>query len=194
MRRVWLVAQREFLAAVMNKGFVIGLLVMPAIVALLITLMPRLMSTQGTQIRGEVAVIDPTGQILESLREGLSPEVISRRRAEGARRALENTPAPVREVASSSSDAAIARAMGAVPALTIVERPATADVQSEKRWLTETVPAGGAEASGAGRLCIPTPSRRVLDTPSTAPTTSTYPRTRMSASRRPSSMRCAKRS
>ena len=137
MRRVWLVAQREFLAAVMNKGFVIGLLVMPAIVSVLVMVMPRLMSTQGTQIRGEVAVIDPTGQILEGLREGLSPEAISRRRAENARRALENTPAPVREVAGSSSDAAIERAMGAAPRLTIVERPSTADVQGEKRWLTE---------------------------------------------------------
>jgi hypothetical protein len=30
MRRVWLVAVREFVSAVANKGFVIGLLVMPA--------------------------------------------------------------------------------------------------------------------------------------------------------------------
>ena len=112
MSRVWLVAQREFLAAVMNKGFVIGLLVMPAIVSVLVMVIPRLISTQGTQIRGEVAVIDPTGQILEGLREGLSPEAISRRRAENARRALENTPAPVREVAGSYSDAAIERAYG----------------------------------------------------------------------------------
>ena len=33
MRRVWLVASREFLAAVANRGFVIGLLLMPAIFA-----------------------------------------------------------------------------------------------------------------------------------------------------------------
>jgi ABC-2 type transport system permease protein len=144
MRRVWLVAQREFLAAVMNKGFVIGLLVMPAIVALLVMVMPRLMSTQGTQIRGDVAVIDPTGKVLEGLREGLAPETIARRRAETARRALENTPAPVREVAgAASSDAAIDRAMGAPPALTIVERPPATDVQDEKRWLTETVAEDG---------------------------------------------------
>ena len=41
-----LVAGREFLAAVMNKGFVIGLLLMPAIIALLVVVMPRLMNTQ----------------------------------------------------------------------------------------------------------------------------------------------------
>jgi ABC-type Na+ efflux pump permease subunit len=143
LRRVWLVAQREFLAAVMNKGFVIGLLLMPAMIAVVAMVMPRVMRAQGTQIRGEVAVIDTTGQILDGLREGLSPEAISRRRAETARRALENTPAPVREAAGSSSDAAIDRALGSVPALTIVERPATADVQSEKRWLTAAVSEDG---------------------------------------------------
>lgn len=143
MTRVWLVAQREFIAAVMNKGFVIGLLVMPAIIALLVMVMPRLMSTQGVQIRGEVAVIDPTGQVLEGLRSGLTPEAIARRRTEGARRALENAPAPVRTVAGESSDDAIQRAMGAVPVFTIIERPAAADVQSEKRWLTERTPEDG---------------------------------------------------
>ena len=139
MKRVWLVAQREFLAAVMNKGFVIGLLVMPVVVGLLIMVMPRLMRAQGSQIRGEVAVIDPTGQIVDGLRAALTPEAITKRRTDVARRALENAPAPVRDVAGESSNAAIEQAMGAAPALTLVQRAATADVQSEKRWLTGTV-------------------------------------------------------
>jgi len=140
MKRVWLVAQREFVAAVMNKGFVIGLLVMPAIIAVLVMVMPRLMSTQGSQIRGEIAVIDATGQVFDGLRAGLTQEAITRRRTEGARRALENAPAPVRTVADESSDAAIERAMGVAPSFTLLQRAATADVQSEKRWLTDTVP------------------------------------------------------
>jgi len=139
MKRVWLVAQREFLAAVMNKGFVIGLLVMPVVVGLLIMVMPRLMRAQGSQIRGEVAVIDPTGQIVDGLRAAFTPEAITKRRTDVARRALENAPAPVRDVAGESSNAAIEQAMGAAPALTLVQRAATADVQSEKRWLTGTV-------------------------------------------------------
>jgi len=139
MKRVWLVAQREFLAAVMNKGFVIGLLVMPAMVAVAVTVVPRLMRTQGSQIRGEVAVIDPTSQVFDVLQAGLTPEAITRRRTEVARRALENAPAPVRAVAGESSNAAIEQTMGAAPALTLVQRAATADVQSEKRWLTDPV-------------------------------------------------------
>jgi ABC-2 type transport system permease protein len=139
MKRVWLVAKREFLAAVMNKGFVIGLLVMPAMIAVMVMVMPRLMNTTGSQIRGEVAVIDPTGQVFDGLREGLTPEAIARRRTEGARRALEDAPGPVRAVASESSDAAIQSTLGAAPSFTLVQRVATADVQSEKRWLTDTV-------------------------------------------------------
>jgi ABC-2 type transport system permease protein len=144
MRRVWLVAQREFLAAVMNKGFVIGLLLMPAMVAVFAMVMPRLVNAPGgSQIRGEVAVIDPTGQVFDGLRTGLTPEAITRRRTEGARRALENAPAPVRTVAGESSDATIERAIGAPPAFTVVQRTATADVQNEKRWLTDTTPENG---------------------------------------------------
>jgi ABC-2 type transport system permease protein len=142
MKRVWLVAQREFLAAVMNKGFVIGLLVMPALIAVLVMVMPRLMSSQGERITGEVSVIDSTGQVLPDLRAGLTLEAIARRRAQTARRALENTPEAVRAVAESASDEAIQRAMGAAPAFTILERSATADVQAEKRWLTEAVAPG----------------------------------------------------
>jgi ABC-2 type transport system permease protein len=142
MRKVWLVARREFMAAVMNKGFVIGLLVMPAIVAALFAVFPRLMNTQGVQVRGQVVVIDASGRVLEGMRAALTPEAITKRRTDGARRALENTPAAVRAVAARSSDTAIERALGQVPVLTIVERPANADVQQEKRWLTEAVPPG----------------------------------------------------
>jgi ABC-2 type transport system permease protein len=143
MKRVWLVAQREFLAAVMNKGFVIGLLVMPAMVAVAVTVVPRMMRTQGSQIRGEVAVIDPTGHVFDELRAGLTPEAITRRRTDVARRALENAPAPVRDIAGGSSNAAIEQTMGAAPALTLVQRPATADVQSEKRWLIDAAAEDG---------------------------------------------------
>jgi ABC-2 type transport system permease protein len=143
MTRVWLVASREFMAAVANKGFVIGLLVMPAVFALLFTLMPRLMDSQGEQIRGEVRVIDQTGQIFEGLRTALTPAAITRRRLESTRRVLDNAPGAVRAVAAGS-ETAMERAMGAAPSLTLIERPANADLPREKAWLTETPPPGAA--------------------------------------------------
>jgi len=141
MRRVWLVASREFLAAVANRGFVIGLLLMPAIFAGIVALMPRLMESPGEQIRGEVRVIDPTGQIFDGLRTALTPEAITRRRQESTRRVLENAPEAVRAVAGDSAETAMDRALGTAPALTVVERPAGADLQHEKSWLTEARPA-----------------------------------------------------
>ena len=40
-RKIVLVAGREFMAAVTNKGFLIGILIMPAMFAILVAAMPR---------------------------------------------------------------------------------------------------------------------------------------------------------
>ena len=142
MKRIGLVAGREFMAAVANKGFVIGLLLMPALIAVMAVLFPRVLSQGSQAIRGEVAVIDHTGRIAGSLREALAPDAIVARRMETTRRAFENAPAAVRSAAGSSSGA-VQRVVGVPPELTILERPAPADLQRDKQWLTEAPPAGG---------------------------------------------------
>ena len=140
--RIGLIAGREFQAAVMNKGFVIGLLLMPAIIAAVIVIFPRVINQRAQGVKGEIAVIDRTGQISGSLREALSTDSLTRRRVEGAKRALENAPAAVRTVAGGS-EAAIQRTVGTPPELTILDRPADADLQHEKNWLTTAPAAGG---------------------------------------------------
>jgi ABC-2 type transport system permease protein len=141
LRRIGLVAGREFLAAVMNKGFIIGLLMMPAIIAILVVVFPRVLNRNVPAVRGEVAVIDATGQVAGALRTALSQEAILARRRESAQRVLQNTPAVVRDAATSSP--AMERAIGTPPQLTILDRPASADVQQEKQWLIEPVAAEG---------------------------------------------------
>lgn len=138
-KRIGLIAGREFQAAVMNKGFVIGLLLMPAIFALLAVVIPRVTQGRAQGVRGDVAVIDPTGQVFDALRGALAPAALAKRRLEGAKRALENTPAPVRD-AATGSDAALEQAIGKPPELTILDRSANADLQREKNWLTATPP------------------------------------------------------
>ena len=135
VRRIGLVAGREFMAAVTNRGFVLGLLLMPALFALMAAVVPRVISQQVQAVRGEVAVVDRTGQVAAALRRVLSPEAISARRLEGAQRALANTPAMVRDAAGNA--AVMQRAIGTPPTLTILERPAGSDLQREKQWLTE---------------------------------------------------------
>lgn len=140
-KRVGLIAAREFQAAVMNKGFVIGLLIMPLMVGLIAVVFPRVMSQRAQGVRGEVAIVDPTGQVAAALHEALSPAEIRRRRVEGAARALENVPAAVRDAATSNT--AMERAIGVPPELTILDRPADADIQREKSWLTSPPAPGG---------------------------------------------------
>ena len=140
-RKIVLVAGREFMAAVTNKGFLIGILIMPAMFAILVAAMPRLMTASGRQqVRGEVAVVDPTGRILPALRESLSAKAIEARRQRFFNRTLDAVAGAggadaVRNVPDAS------RTTGPTPELHLVERPATADLTAEKRWLTAP-PAG----------------------------------------------------
>jgi ABC-2 type transport system permease protein len=135
MKKVALIAAREFVAAVANRGFVIGLLLMPVVVAVLAFVGPRVMSASSTQISGEVAVIDPTGAVVAELKGALEPIAIARRRSEATARALANAPAAVRGVVGTSGTA-IDTVLAGTPKLNLLERPPSADVQREKTWLT----------------------------------------------------------
>ncbi len=143
IRRIWLIAAREFLTTVGNKGFLIGLLIMPAIFALFALIAPRIMNAQSPAVRGDVAIVDPTGQVLPELRESLAPETIAARRAAGARRAVAQVAPGAAQAAASS--AASSTILAPIPELRIVERPADADVQVEKNWLLAPPPANEAE-------------------------------------------------
>jgi ABC-2 type transport system permease protein len=134
VRKVLLIAQRDFVASVSNRGFVIGLLFMPVMLAVLAVIGPRIIAARTPQVRGVVAVIDPTGRVVPGVREALAASSIESRRAEETRRALQ-------QLGPGAADGGAApmaqRARGQAPALTIIERPAVADPQREKAWLLE---------------------------------------------------------
>jgi len=75
MNKILLIALREFVATVFSKAFVIGLLVVPALIALGFVIMPRLFNSDFS-VAGEVTVIDPTGQVAREMRAAL-PETSS---------------------------------------------------------------------------------------------------------------------
>ena len=131
MNKILLIARREFVATVSTKGFLVGLFAMPAIVALSLVVGPRLMTARSPQVVGSVGVIDPTGRVLPMLRSTLSPAAIEARQAENAKRAAAIVPGAARVVQ---------RAAGTVPNLTLVERPAGADLSREKQRLTSEDP------------------------------------------------------
>ena len=130
-KKIALVAGREFMAAVTNKGFVIGLLIMPLMFAVIFAIMPRLMTSSATVVRGEVAIVDPTGRVAPVLRETITPESIRARRERTMARALASTGVTGDTAARTG---AMVNAIGAE--FRLLERPATSDVAAEKRWLT----------------------------------------------------------
>lgn len=177
MKKIACIAVREFLATVATRGFIIGLLIVPAIMTAGVALVPRLLLPRTPQVHGEIAVVDPTARVTSELRVALDPKQIAERRAELARQAMAAVPDEVRRFADASgpfanSDVTIATALGGVPDIQLVERPQTADIQQEKKWLASdpkgprhlalivvhpdaVVPAGGSLAYGAYDLYVP---------------------------------------
>ena len=132
MNKILLIARREFLTTVANKGFIFGLFLMPALLGLAVLFGPRLLGAmRSPQVVGRVAVMDPTGQVLPVLRSTLSVAAIQERRQAETRRALAAVPGAER-VASTPA----AREFTPAPDLTIVERPPSADLESEKKALS----------------------------------------------------------
>ena len=135
MKRILLIAQREFMATVSNRGFLIGLFIFPALIALFLLAGPRLLSVASQpRVVGRVAVIDPSGRVTPMLRSTLDASAIEARRRENAMRTMRGMPGGV-------SDAVVQRAVGRVPDLTLVERPADTDLAAEKRKLSSDDPA-----------------------------------------------------
>jgi len=132
------VAAREFLATVSTRAFILGLLLTPTLIAMVAIVFPRVLG-RGIEVRGEIAVIDPTGVVLPELRTTLGADRIAARRNEQTRQAISQAPGPVRQVAESRGDTgrSVNVALGAIPQFQLVERSPAADPRDEKPWLTD---------------------------------------------------------
>ena len=142
MRRIGLVAGREFMAAVTNKGFVIGLLLMPAHHCADGGRVPACASASGcrrfvAKSRSSITRV----RLPERLRAALAPEAITRAAArEHEARAREHAGRGPRRRKQLDGDG---RTVGTPPELTILDRPATADLPQEKQWLMAPPSPGG---------------------------------------------------
>ena len=137
MKKIGHIAAREFLTTVMTRGFLIGLLLMPALITIMVILGPRLFSQRNFRAQGQVAVVDVTGIVVAELRAAVDPKAIAARREADARRALAQAPEGVREIGGAAGARAMEATLGQIPDLRVVERPPGADLQSEKAWLTQ---------------------------------------------------------
>ncbi len=124
MRNILLVALREFTNTARSKGFIFGLLLMPLLALIASVMIPRIQHSVSPQVRGAVAVIDPSGRVTTDLAAALTPSAILARRQASARAAGAND--QVARYAANASD---------VPQLEVIGRSADADVQAQKDWL-----------------------------------------------------------
>lgn len=129
MRRIYHVARREFLSTVLTKGFIIGILLTPCLVALVLVMMPALMDEAAPAVEGRILVSDPSGLVYPGIRDNLDPASLAERRSELVDSAGEVMPSGVGE-------AAVQTMLGEVPQLD-VER-LEGDVDAAKPLLRES--------------------------------------------------------
>ena len=70
-RRIRVIAWREFRYTALTKGFLIGAIILPAIMFAAIPLLPMLTSSNSAPLIGRVVVIDPTNSLAHSLEMSL---------------------------------------------------------------------------------------------------------------------------
>ncbi|MCE2542547.1 MAG: ABC transporter permease [Acidobacteria bacterium] len=147
MTRILHIALRDFLAIVATKGFLIGLLLVPALGAVLIILAPSLFVDSGYRIEGEYGVIDPTGTVLPELETALDPNAVARERAEAFRRGWDRVPEPFWGTQTDPVRQAMEEVSGPPVDVRLTALAADMDVEAAKAWLT-------AEREGARRKAL----------------------------------------
>jgi ABC-2 type transport system permease protein len=132
LRRVGLVAKRDFLVTVASKGFLFGVLVMPLIMIAIISMVPKLMSRTGAQVDVEVALIDRSNVVAAPLRQELDPATL-----QAARSAVQRAAAQQMGPAGEQAAAQVAAALPPAASFRLRELPADGTVDAEKTWLTD---------------------------------------------------------
>ncbi len=156
MKKILLIAKREFAATAGTRAFIITMLVTPVIVGVLIFLMPRLMNRAAPNVDGEVAIVDPTGQIADGLTAYLQPDRIAERRQEEFRRVQENLPVALgggggAAPSQAAMDKAFKAALGNVPHFSVVTVSPETDIEVAKDPLKVTAKN---DAGGRNRLVL----------------------------------------
>ena len=137
MTRILHVAMRDFLATVLTKGFLIGLLIMPVVAGVMVIVAPRIFDDSSFQIEGEYAVVDPTGVVFPEMNAALDPQTIAQRRLEEFRRGLDQAPELIRDMAGTAILESMEDTLGPAPNVRMTALPADTDVEAAKAWLNE---------------------------------------------------------
>lgn len=142
MQKIIQVALREFLATVTTKGFIFGVLIMPLMMLVVMTVLPRLINKSGPAISGQVAVIDQSRKVGEGVRKNLDAEVIKALREAqlaggGDQAASERKPDVDNDKNKMMRDANPGAAAGKAAMLYVEVLPPETDVEQAKATLLD---------------------------------------------------------
>ena len=140
MSKVLQVAKREFLATVATKGFILGIVVTPVIMVIAIAGFSFFLNQEAPRVEGEIAVIDPTGEVFTDLHDYLQPEEIAKRRSDYQEIAKEEVPAEVQQIAAmgnAQTQAALDAILGEVPRFDVVQLDPLTDLDNAKQPLRD---------------------------------------------------------
>ena len=135
MRKILLVAKRDFLATVTTKGFIIAIMVPVVTFAAIVLAFPRMMNNRVPAITGKVAVIDQTGQVAQGIRLYLDPQAMAERRDALFNRAIESGPMRGAPAGADTQRAAL----GELPQFAVGESSLSA-LDDQKEQLTHDAP------------------------------------------------------
>jgi ABC-2 type transport system permease protein len=134
MKKTLYVAIREVLATITTKGFIFGVLLTPALILAFIFLIPRLVIKGPPKIVGQVAIVDPTGDVAASLTAYLTPEQFVERRARAQQqiRELAQNEAGGSAAANAVLGGSLNATRGEVPQISTVNLAIGCDLEKEK--------------------------------------------------------------
>ena len=150
MRRVLRIALRDFLAVVTRKGFVLGVLFTPAMIAAMVLLGPRylqMLHDADFRIEGEYAVLDPTGRVLAEMERALEAGGIAEDELRELRRNLEQAPEAARALAEAAIEQARRESHWPAGEVRLIPLASGAEVETAKAGLNE-------ESGGAGHRAL----------------------------------------
>ena len=171
MKKIFVVAKREFLATVTAKGFLFALLLPPAMALVAMLLLPRLTSQTPPRIDGEIAVLDSSGEVVPGIRDWLSPEKFTARRDAVQRQVKAFTSAIGGGATEAALESIAKKATEEVPRITVTALSAT-DLEKEKALLKLPLPKPGSGAPA--RLALIVINDEALRPVSDLPSGNTY--------------------
>jgi ABC-type Na+ efflux pump permease subunit len=142
LSKITRIAGREFASTAMTKGFIIGALVVPAVLAVLMPVVIMLaMSVQPPADTGTVYVLDRSGDVSAELTDRLSPEEVEKRWRERFERVKEVSEKFMPGQNAEQADAGVAQVAALIkyPKFRVIPTAPDADIEEIKEELRAQV-------------------------------------------------------